>query len=66
VFYVLISGSPRLRTSFYPWVIISLLNLAIWSAVSTVKHKHPLYDEVATPAMAGAWPYTFFFYVARL
>jgi hypothetical protein len=58
VFYVLISGSPRLRTAFHPSVVVALLNLAIWGAVATVKHKHPLYHEIATPAMASAWPYT--------
>ena len=59
VFYVLITGSPRLRAAFNPWVVVALLNLGIWLAVSTVKHKHPIYHQIATPEMANAWPYTF-------
>jgi len=59
MFYLIITGSPRLRAAFNPWVVVALLNLAIWFVVSTVKHKHPLYHVVATPEMVNAWPYTF-------
>ena len=58
VFYVLITQSPRLREAFDPWVMVALMNLGIWFAVSEVKHKHPVYHQIATPEMASAWPYT--------
>jgi hypothetical protein len=58
IIYSFITKSKKLSAAFNPLVIVSLLNLMVWYAVATVKHKHPWYHEVATPEMKYAMPYS--------
>jgi hypothetical protein len=56
--YHFVTKSKKLSAVFNPLVLICLLNLMLWFAVSNVKHYHPWYHEVATPEMKYAMPYS--------